>query len=370
MRKIHVLTLLAIQLNSLVAYADLTDGAVIGSRLFNVPLEGIDGINNTSAKEVNYNYNFWRAIDPAKDGQCLGYDGGHSGIDFQTKDVAGLLMPQGPLTDRPFYAVSSGIVINAGSDEFNTIAIYDADLNITTAYLHARHISVALDDHISIGDTLGIQGKTGADDKHVHFEVSNGRQTDAACGASTTVDPEFYALKYLLPVMDYETQLNNAIEQKDWRFYHLPGVLLSETGTVVVELFNLTADLDLYLKEGGRPSRLDYSCRPYLGSSHSEKCVIDSSGEWYIGIRGYESGDFSITATFHDGVLEALSDQVFDDIEALYPDLFAPHQQSISAGENYYRLYPNGAYLLEWKEDLWYYLEESGWRKWGPIADW
>jgi hypothetical protein len=67
--------------------------------------------------------------------------------------------------------------------------------------------------------------------------------------------------------------------------------------------------------------------------------------------------------------IKNLADTVFDDVEAKNSNLFSPHQSSQTQGEYYYRRYPNGYYLLEWNDDLWYNIG-SGWKEWGALTNW
>jgi hypothetical protein len=152
--------------------------------LFDIPLAQIDGSNG-----ANYDYNPWENIPSS----ACGYQGGHTGIDMQTKDVAG-----NKTATRKFYAVSEGKVITAGGDRLNTIAIYDASRNITTIYLHARSVFVSKGNDIDVGKQLGIQGDKGSPGaEHVHLEVRSGKKSNGACQASDTLNPETNILVYL-----------------------------------------------------------------------------------------------------------------------------------------------------------------------------
>ena len=168
---------------------DGSDLQRIASHLFDIPLNQID-----SASGANYKYNLWGS-KPAEyytETECNGYKGGHSGIDMQTKDVAG-----DKTADRKFYAVSAGTVIAAGSDKYNTIAIYDEEQDITTLYLHAREVNIALESTVVVGTLLGVQGDTAAPAEHVHIEVRKGYHTGPACGAVDTPNPVPYLIAYL-----------------------------------------------------------------------------------------------------------------------------------------------------------------------------
>jgi len=98
------------------------------------------------------------------------------------------------------------------------------------------------------------------------------------------------------------------VQKDEWKhfgpFSHLDGEFkVSMTGT---------ADADLYVRLGARPTATEYSCRPYKSSS-AESCVLSGPGEYYVSVSGYkEENDFSLTITYRkegesvcgDGVVE------------------------------------------------------------------
>ena len=144
-------------------------------------------------KPTNHDYNSYAARWPALEGSCRGYDGGHSGWDAQTQSVAGPV----PTKDEPFFSLTTGTVIVAGGNAFNTIAVYDAVANLTTLYAHARRVDVRVGQPVRVGTQLGIQGNAGlssdpTDREHVHVEVRRGRVPWQACGANSSIDPFDY----------------------------------------------------------------------------------------------------------------------------------------------------------------------------------
>lgn len=281
-QKINLTISLAILLSSTSATAQFSDREILASRLFNVPLEEID----KSRTGLNYNYNTWKKSLKGYGGSCDGYVGGHSGIDIQTKDVAGHLT-----ADREFYSVSSGTVINSGTGKFNTISIYNSQQNKSYIYLHAREVSVNTGDIVSVGDELGIQGSAGVGSaEHVHFEVRNGRKTNGACGASTTIDPEKNAIEHLVPHINSNVDTYGYVSKNDWRFYRVP-FSLAPGNTIDINLYGLSRNADLYVKNRARPEQFSYDCRSTRMWGLSETCKM-GAGTWVIGVRGVESTNY------------------------------------------------------------------------------
>ena len=92
----------------------------------------------------------------------------------------------------------------------------------------------------------------------------------------------------------------DSVSQNDWAYYMIAA---ASTDTLMeVELSGLSSDVDLYVRKGEIPTLTEYDCRPYLGGTSSETCSLVNSGEsiWYIGVQGYTSGSFTITATLEE----------------------------------------------------------------------
>lgn len=159
----------------------------VGAKLFGISY----GLVNSSSG-INAGNNDW-GLNVDMLSPCLGYDGGHSGIDIQTKDVAGAAT-----AEREFFSLTKGEVLAATPVRANAIAVYNSSDNKTVIYLHARQVFVSPGMHVDVGTKLGIQGNLGlgmADataNEHVHVEVRAGQTPAAACGASTTLDPLDY----------------------------------------------------------------------------------------------------------------------------------------------------------------------------------
>ena len=176
--------------------------------LFKISKDDVDG-------KIKYWYNYYGAnCCWIEEGKHV-YKGGHSGWDVRTLYE----IEEDPLSiNQPFYSLTNGIVIlNGTSDEdlpneddtngeikYNTIAIYDADAQKTTFYLHASKVNSSLKkgQMVKVGHPLGNQGDKGSPGAfHVHLEVQEGEVEEgdfirASAGTkdagTQTIDPISY----------------------------------------------------------------------------------------------------------------------------------------------------------------------------------
>ncbi|MBR5301382.1 MAG: M23 family metallopeptidase [Clostridia bacterium] len=93
-----------------------------------------------------------------------GFTGVHEGIDFTN-------FPQAPL-----YAILGGEVTRAG-DRNGTVAVYNAEYDVTVLYLHCEKIDVRRGDVIEAGTYIAEEGKKGSGGTYTHVEMRNGRHT-------------------------------------------------------------------------------------------------------------------------------------------------------------------------------------------------
>ena len=171
------------------------------TRLFNDLGEDSHNIKYQPS-QTNHDYNDYgcsRSAINKKTGKQL-YDGGHAGWDAQTMDVV-----HDKTIDVTFYSLTAGEVISPSKDDDKTnpvIAIYDGEM--TTLYLHARHVCVSNEppnNIVKVGDPLGIQGDTGnATGVHVHIEVVKGKYSVGSPG--TAVSDENENPNYEYPTID------------------------------------------------------------------------------------------------------------------------------------------------------------------------
>ena len=100
-----------------------------------------------------------------------GYTGIHEGIDFVNVKGA------------PLYAILGGEVTR-GADKNGTVAIYNAEYDVTLLYLHCENSIVRRGDTVEAGDMIAKEGKTnisgGANTHYTHVELRKGRHTSSS----------------------------------------------------------------------------------------------------------------------------------------------------------------------------------------------
>lgn len=93
--------------------------------------------------------------------------------------------------------------------------------------------------------------------------------------------------------------VNGTVAQGQWAYYKLD--VTEPNNRLVADLVGLSADIDLYVRQGQPPSGdastgANSDCQSVLGGVQSERCEVTSSGEqsWYVGVYGYQAGSFSL----------------------------------------------------------------------------
>ena len=103
-----------------------------------------------------------------------------------------------------------------------------------------------------------------------------------------------------------DQSIEDSVFQGDWQFYKIDATAADTELTV--DLSGLSADIDLYVRQGSRPSGHSqengiYDCLSTHGGNSNERCVVsnESDSSWYIGVHGYSSGSFTVTARLSQG---------------------------------------------------------------------
>jgi len=117
----------------------------------------------------------------------------------------------------------------------------------------------------------------------------------------------------------YADTITSPTPEGEWRYYYLdvpPGADL-----LTFDLFNLSGDVDLYVRYGAKPTLTDYDCRPYEDGLASEKCTFNfvPGGRWWIGVNNFDTGTltYSVKATWIECSYALNSTSVLHSAEAV-----------------------------------------------------
>ena len=86
------------------------------------------------------------------------------------------------------------------------------------------------------------------------------------------------------------------ISQGQWQYFTVEA---PENRMLNITLFNLSGDIDLYIKEDNFPTKFEYQCRSNLSSTQNESCAIrvHQAASYHIGILAKEGATFNLLAT-------------------------------------------------------------------------
>ena len=105
----------------------------------------------------------------------VGFSGVHEGVDFKFEPEA------------PLFAMIGGEVTRAG-DSNGTVAIYNAEMDVTLLYLHCEEISVRRGDVVEAGQQVAVEGNKNSGSDYTHVELRIGRHTTSNTYRDTKVE--------------------------------------------------------------------------------------------------------------------------------------------------------------------------------------
>jgi hypothetical protein len=121
--------------------------------------------------------------------------------------------------------------------------------------------------------------------------------TATSAGAFTVVPAGDVELSNGVPYSDSMTATS---AQGTWKYYYID--VPSGSMELTVQLDQMTADVDLYVRSVAKPDGSTYDCRPYFSGTTDETCLFASpdAGRWWIGVNNWDTGTISyrVTATF------------------------------------------------------------------------
>jgi len=107
-----------------------------------------------------------------------------------------------------------------------------------------------------------------------------------------------YRLSTTLPEpdrsIDPDSSDRTLLPKGEWQYYVVEGV---EAGTEASAILNeLSADLDLYVQQGTRPTLDSYDCRSWNGQTTAETCAFTAGdAPTYVGVYAYKAGKYTLS---------------------------------------------------------------------------
>ena len=91
--------------------------------------------------------------------------------------------------------------------------------------------------------------------------------------------------------------VNEFVNARSWNYYSIDAQ--AHHAVLDVRLWGATGDVDLYVGQDRLPTSTDHDCSSTLRRLANESCVltIDRPARWYIGVFGYNFGNYRVTAT-------------------------------------------------------------------------
>lgn len=104
----------------------------------------------------------------------------------------------------------------------------------------------------------------------------------------------------------YDDAYTAATQGGSWRYYYID--VPARSYGLTVALTHLTKDVDLYVRQGDKPTANLHDCRPYAGQTLNEQCFFSTpaSGRWWIGVNNWDTGLLGYRVTASWSVAEAL----------------------------------------------------------------
>jgi hypothetical protein len=96
---------------------------------------------------------------------------------------------------------------------------------------------------------------------------------------------------------------------------------VDEATLLVVDLYDLSEDADLYVRHGCKPNLLDWDCYELVGGTFPEQCVVQppAACRWWVGIVNWTTGPitYKVRATWSNNLIFS------DDFETGNPDAWS-----------------------------------------------
>jgi len=143
-------------------------------------------------------------------------------------------------------------------------------------------------------------GSSGTGSGTVNYSVAANTGTSSRTGTITIADQTFTvsqdeAATLLWNGVPQSGSITGTSSRSAWVYYY--AEFGSGATNLVIDLYSLSADADLYVRRGSKPTTSTYDCRSWNSGTTNEQCSSStpSSGTWWICVNNYATGTISYT---------------------------------------------------------------------------
>jgi len=201
--------------------------------------------------------------------------------------------------------LQSGVTVN-GSVDKDAVNYYKIAVESGSKLKSVlNHLSADADIRVKIGkkptvqdfDCKSVKGKLEADE----CTLTLNKNADVYIGVYGYKSAT-YKLTSTIVVAESITNLENSVAKDgsvakgDMKYYRINA----KAGEKVVSLLSdLTADADIYVRVGQKPTKQNFDCKSTHGGTNSDSCdvTLDRNTNVYVGVYGYKEANYEIKAT-------------------------------------------------------------------------
>ncbi len=236
-------------------------------------------------------------------------------------------------------ADSCSVTLTSDEDVFIRVYGYrSTDYNVKAIVAHNSQNSLNIPDNVNkhetkfytltaeAGQTINSKISGLSDDADLYVRIgskptgstydcksTNGGTNDDSCSVTLTQDATVHiavygykATPYTLtangsvsdnvPTLSSGQAVSDSIARDEIKYYKI----IAQYGEdITATINNLTADADIYIKKGSKPTSSSYDCKSTNGGTTSDSCsikVLDNI-EVYIGVSGFRVAQYTLIAT-------------------------------------------------------------------------
>ncbi len=109
--------------------------------------------------------------------------------------------------------------------------------------------------------------------------------------------------------LELDNQVGSQLSLREWKYYSVD--VPSDQAQLDVSLYDLNADIDLYVRHNQKPSGTigeggQYDCGSFASGTSTESCELNNAAgnRYIIGIYGYRASSYRLKATTNNGITE------------------------------------------------------------------